>query len=134
MTVPNVVKDFMWRASKNALPIKANLIKRKVLVDDPFCLICGVAVETTGHILWSHYKKNCFSPLAGRHVYGHCTRGELLAACKSPRKYTRPTRLRLTAQLAACILIRAANWPRVLKYTRQTVGRVYYYTRGNMFF
>jgi hypothetical protein len=55
-----------------------------------------------------HYKKNCFSPIAGRHVYGHCTRGELLAACKSPRKYTRPTRLRLTAQLAACIIIHVA--------------------------
>jgi hypothetical protein len=37
-------------AFKNALTTKANLMKRK-LVDDPLCPICGVVVETTGHIL-----------------------------------------------------------------------------------
>jgi len=51
-TVPNIVKVFMWRFCKNGLPTQANLIKRKV-VDDPLCPICGVVVETTGHILWS---------------------------------------------------------------------------------
>lgn len=52
MTFPNVVKVFMWRACKNALPTKANLFKRKV-VDDQFCPICGVIVETTGYMQWS---------------------------------------------------------------------------------
>jgi hypothetical protein len=66
-------------------------------------------------------QKKCFLPLAIRHVYGHCTRGELLATCKWPRKYTWWIRVTLIAQLAVCILIRAANWPRVLLYTRPTV-------------
>jgi hypothetical protein len=49
MTVPNVVKVFRRRACKNALPTKANLLKRKV-VDDLICPICGVIVETMGYI------------------------------------------------------------------------------------
>jgi hypothetical protein len=58
-------------------------------------------------------KKNVFLPLTIRHVYGHCTRDELVATCKWPRKYTWWIRVTLFAQLTACILIRAANWPRV---------------------
>jgi len=49
-------------------------------------------------------KKKGVWPLAVRHVYGHCTRGELLATCKWPHKYTWWIRLTLTAQLATCIL------------------------------
>jgi len=45
-----------------------------------------------------HYKNLCNLPLAFRHVYGHCTRGEQLDTCK---------------------------WPRVLMYAWLTVGHVY---------
>jgi hypothetical protein len=48
MVVPNVVKVFMLWAYKNALPTKANFVKRK----DLLCLFCGADGETTGHILW----------------------------------------------------------------------------------
>jgi hypothetical protein len=51
MTVPNVVKVFMLRACKNALPTKAYFVKRKV-VEDLLCPFCGVDGETTRHILW----------------------------------------------------------------------------------
>jgi hypothetical protein len=51
MTVPNVVKVFMLRACKNALPTKANFVKMKVQ-EDPFCPIYGSDGETTWHILW----------------------------------------------------------------------------------
>jgi hypothetical protein len=79
-----------------------------------------------------HYKKICFSPLAVRYMYGHCTRGELFATCKWPRKYTWWIRVTLTAQLVTCILIHAATWPRVLKYARPIVRHVIN-TCGHMF-
>jgi hypothetical protein len=64
----------------------------------------------------SHYKKkNRFSPLAVRHVYGHCTRGELLATCKWSRKYTWWIRLTLTAQLATWWIISCTNFKILIK-------------------
>ena len=34
LNVPIKVKNLVWRAAKNSLPIKRNLVKRKVLTDD----------------------------------------------------------------------------------------------------
>lgn len=51
MQVPRTVKVFMWRACINALPTIANLSRRKI-TQDPFCPLCGLVAETTGHILW----------------------------------------------------------------------------------
>lgn len=53
MIVPNAMQVLMWRACKNVLPTKVNLIKRKV-VNDILCPICGTYVNTMGHILWSY--------------------------------------------------------------------------------
>jgi hypothetical protein len=72
--------------------------------------------KTIGSTPSFHYKKHCKSPLAVRHVYSHCTRGELLATCKWPRKYTWRINVTLTAQLAACINVHAANWPQYKIY------------------
>jgi hypothetical protein len=49
---PRALRMFLWRACNNILPTKENLFKRKI-VDDPQCAICGAAIETVGHILWS---------------------------------------------------------------------------------
>jgi hypothetical protein len=51
MNSPNVLKNFMWRACKNLLLTKENLMKRKV-VEEPLCPICNLEVETTLHVLW----------------------------------------------------------------------------------
>ena len=34
MSVPSKVRNFLWRAAKNAIPVKTNLVKRKVLLED----------------------------------------------------------------------------------------------------
>ena len=36
----------------NALAIKANLFRRKI-IEDPLCPNCGVKSKTLGHVLWS---------------------------------------------------------------------------------
>jgi hypothetical protein len=82
MHSPNVVKNFMWRACKNLLPTKENLIRRKV-VEKPLCPICNLEVETTFHALWeclasrdvwgaSHriFQKSTFSGVGFFHVVG----------------------------------------------------------------
>ena len=54
MVAPNVVKMFMWRAYNNALPTKANLLGRKIVVGSLY-LICGLEAETKGidyRIVW----------------------------------------------------------------------------------
>lgn len=65
LNAPNAMKVFMWRACNNALPMKANMAKRKIVLD-PLCSICGLEVETMGHILWS-----C---LVARDTWGMCGR------------------------------------------------------------
>jgi ribonuclease HI len=47
-----VVKMFLWQACNDILPTKERLFKRHI-TDDPLCPICGLATETTAHILWS---------------------------------------------------------------------------------
>jgi hypothetical protein len=51
MKVPNVEKHFLWKASHEILPTRANLFRRKI-IDDPLCPICGLEEETVFHILW----------------------------------------------------------------------------------
>ncbi|KAL0009392.1 hypothetical protein SO802_010894 [Lithocarpus litseifolius] len=46
------VRNFMWRACKEAIPTKHNLLKRKILNEDK-CEHCGVESETTAHALWN---------------------------------------------------------------------------------
>ena len=50
--VLNKVKTLLWRAGSDSLPSKANLLKRKVLVDD-ICPGCNIESETSFHALWS---------------------------------------------------------------------------------
>ena len=41
----------MWRSSKDAIPVKKNLKKRKILNDD-ICEQCGQAEELVQHTIW----------------------------------------------------------------------------------
>ena len=45
-----MVKVFMWRACHDALLIKGNLFKKKI-VHDPLCPMFGLEEQTTAHIL-----------------------------------------------------------------------------------
>ena len=49
LNVPNKIKSFAWRASRNILSTKAILCPRKVL-DNPECEACGLEVESSGHL------------------------------------------------------------------------------------
>jgi ribonuclease HI len=51
LPIQNAEKNFMWRACRNLLPTKENLLQRKV-VSEPLCPICGRETETVFHILW----------------------------------------------------------------------------------
>ena len=57
LRTPNRMKTLLWRAISNALPTRANLVKRKVLTD-PNCQACGEALESPLHALWSCPKLN----------------------------------------------------------------------------
>ena len=52
LPVPHKVKHFLWRACRDILPTKANLMQRKVLSDD-ICEECMLEVETSAHFFWS---------------------------------------------------------------------------------
>ncbi|KAL0009992.1 hypothetical protein SO802_005100 [Lithocarpus litseifolius] len=52
LKTPSRIKTLLWRANADALPTRANLVKRKVL-SDPTCQACGAAQESTLHALWS---------------------------------------------------------------------------------
>nr|POF02718.1 hypothetical protein CFP56_04951 [Quercus suber] len=51
LKVPSKVKNLVWRAVKNSLPTKQNLVKRKVLTDD-CCDQCKMQKEDTLHALY----------------------------------------------------------------------------------
>ncbi|KAG6667885.1 hypothetical protein CIPAW_01G131800 [Carya illinoinensis] len=51
LKVPNVVRNFLWGASSEALPIMDNLQRRKVS-EHFLCPICQIERETSGHTLW----------------------------------------------------------------------------------
>ena len=49
--VPHKVRHFAWRACRNILPTKENLMCRKILQDD-WCEECKAEAGTTGHLFW----------------------------------------------------------------------------------
>ena len=51
LRVPNKVKNLLWRACRNAMPTKANLV-RCTIIDDPSCDRCHDAHEAPLHALW----------------------------------------------------------------------------------
>ena len=51
LQVPPKIKNFLWRACRNALPTKQALMKRKITAD-PICERCVFAVEESEHALW----------------------------------------------------------------------------------
>ncbi|XP_042974832.1 uncharacterized protein LOC122306468 [Carya illinoinensis] len=52
LQVPNGVKVFIWRACNEGLPTLANLKRRKIVAEST-CPICGRVEETADHALWS---------------------------------------------------------------------------------
>ena len=51
LEVPSKIKNFVWRASKDALPIKKNLLRRKISQDGQ-CEICKARDEDCLHALF----------------------------------------------------------------------------------
>jgi hypothetical protein len=49
---PKALQMFIWRACQEILPTRENLQRRHIL-SDPMWPVCGVAVESVGHILWN---------------------------------------------------------------------------------
>ena len=49
LDIPSKVRHFAWRACKDILPTKENLMRRKVLLDEQ-CEVCHGDVESSGHI------------------------------------------------------------------------------------
>ena len=61
---PQKIKHFIWRAAKDSLPTKHNLVRRQIPVDKT-CSFCDDHQETILHVLWlcDHAKavwKSCF--------------------------------------------------------------------------
>nr|POE53100.1 putative ribonuclease h protein [Quercus suber] len=50
--VPNRIRTLLWRACCESLPSKANLVRRKLLIDAT-CPNCSLEPETITHALWS---------------------------------------------------------------------------------
>ncbi|KAJ1395623.1 Ribonuclease H-like superfamily [Sesbania bispinosa] len=63
LAVPQKIKLFMWRACQNALPVKANLVRRRIS-NDSVCPVCGNGDESVEHSL---LLCNWVSPVC----YGH---------------------------------------------------------------
>nr|XP_023889547.1 uncharacterized protein LOC112001606 [Quercus suber] len=53
--VPHKIQHFVWRACRDALPTKNNLLRRKV-IQEKLCESCKEAPKTVGHVLWSCLK------------------------------------------------------------------------------
>lgn len=51
VNVLHKVRHFTWRACKNILPTKDNLVKRKVLIES-CCDECQANVESSSHLFW----------------------------------------------------------------------------------
>ena len=49
--MPNKIKKFLWKASKEAIPVKKNLVAHKVLSED-VCDHYHSATEDVHHALW----------------------------------------------------------------------------------
>lgn len=52
--IPNKVQNFQWRACRNAIPSKTNLVQQSVLSKDN-CELCCSSPELTLHALWECY-------------------------------------------------------------------------------
>ena len=50
LDVPNKVKNFVWRSGKDAIPLKANLKRRKIL-NEGTCDQCGQEEESVLHAI-----------------------------------------------------------------------------------
>ena len=48
--VPQKIKLFLWKICQNAIPVKDNLFKRK-LINSPLCQVCNSERETIEHAL-----------------------------------------------------------------------------------
>lgn len=48
LQLPPKIRTFLWRAAHHILPVRAALMRRH-LGWDPFCLLCGLALESTVH-------------------------------------------------------------------------------------
>lgn len=51
LRIPNIDKNFLWRACHESLPTRKNLYRLKI-IEDLLCPICGLDDETAHHILW----------------------------------------------------------------------------------
>ena len=49
--IPNKLKTFAWKASRNILPTKVNLCRHGV-IENATCEACELAKETSGHLFW----------------------------------------------------------------------------------
>nr|POF17214.1 hypothetical protein CFP56_56098 [Quercus suber] len=45
LSIPNKVRNFLWRACHNAIPVKQNLVRRKIITED-MCEQCNLNSET----------------------------------------------------------------------------------------
>nr|XP_023876693.1 uncharacterized protein LOC111989131 [Quercus suber] len=52
MRVPQKMKNFVWRACRDAIPTKQALVKRTIITD-PFCDRCETETENSLHALWA---------------------------------------------------------------------------------
>ena len=52
LLLPGKIKNFLWKASRNALPTMSNLVRRCV-IDDPTCPHCTNQHEDVSHALWN---------------------------------------------------------------------------------
>ncbi|KAK9996914.1 hypothetical protein SO802_021600 [Lithocarpus litseifolius] len=55
LPVPHKIRHFVWRSCRDILPMKTNLMRRKV-VQDGICGQCRNKEETLGHVLWNCQK------------------------------------------------------------------------------
>ncbi|KAL0004760.1 hypothetical protein SO802_012321 [Lithocarpus litseifolius] len=52
LSLPNKIKNFLWRAVHNALPTNSELTRR-CIINDPICSFCSSQGEDVLHALWS---------------------------------------------------------------------------------
>ena len=52
LQIPNKMRNLLWRACRNSLPTKQNLVHRTI-IDNPLCNRCKGELETPLHALWS---------------------------------------------------------------------------------
>lgn len=52
LQIPNKMKNLMWRACRNSLSTKQNLVRRTI-IESPLCNRCKLEPDTTLHALWS---------------------------------------------------------------------------------